>query len=87
MKIGIIGPGRMGSGLGRRWVGAGHEVMFSFSRDQEQLERLAGFEPVDAGPLKNARYIEPMGMLFLQLAYGQQMGTSIATKLLRPVSA
>lgn len=214
MKIGIIGPGRMGGGLGKAWAQAGHEVMFSFSRDPQRLEALAaevgarastgspaeaarfgdavmlavpwslvpeaiaaagpldevvliectnalaadmgslmighttsaseevarlargakvvkafnsvfaellhepprwsgidvpsvfyagndagakviaaaliedcGLEAVDAGPLRNARYIEPMGMLFIQLAYGQGLGPQIATKLLRKVSA
>jgi predicted dinucleotide-binding enzyme len=29
MRIGMIGSGKVGSALGRVWVGAGHEVMFS----------------------------------------------------------
>ena len=41
MKIGIIGPGNMGSGLGRLFARSGHEVMFSFSRDEERLRKLA----------------------------------------------
>lgn len=41
MKIGIIGAGRMGHALGRRWARAGHEVAVSFSRDQRKLERVA----------------------------------------------
>jgi len=32
MKIGVIGTGRMGASLGRRWAAAGHQVMFG-SRD------------------------------------------------------
>lgn len=214
MKIGIVGAGRMGSGLGRAWARAGHDVMFSLARDAQRLKRLAadvgprasagtpaesvrfgdavmlavpwalvpdavaamgpldgvtlvectnalapdmgslmighstsaseevaklvpganvvkafntvfaqllheppgafgpdvpcvfyagddadakttagvlieacGFEPVDAGPLCNARYIEPTGMLFIQLAYGQGLGPGIAAKLLRKASA
>lgn len=39
-------------------------------------------EPVDAGPLSCARYLEPLGMLLVQLAYTQQMG-QVAFKLLR----
>jgi 8-hydroxy-5-deazaflavin:NADPH oxidoreductase len=39
-------------------------------------------EPVDVGPLKNARYIEPAGMLLVQLAYVQQRG-QVAVKLLQ----
>lgn len=39
-------------------------------------------DPIDAGPLRNARYIEPAGMLLVQLAYAQQMGP-VAMKLLQ----
>lgn len=41
MKIGIIGAGNMGGGLGKLWARAGHEIMFSFSRDAAKLEDLA----------------------------------------------
>jgi predicted dinucleotide-binding enzyme len=37
-----------------------------------------GFEPVDAGPLKNARYLEPMGMLNIYFGYVAGLGTDIA---------
>ena len=37
-----------------------------------------GFEPVDAGPLKNARYLEPMGMLNIYFGYVGGLGTDIA---------
>lgn len=36
------------------------------------------FEPVDAGPLRNARYLEPLGMLNIYLGYMAKMGTDIA---------
>jgi len=42
-----------------------------------------GFDPVDAGPLQNARYLEPLAMLIIQLGFAQKMGTCIAFKLLR----
>ena len=42
-----------------------------------------GFDVVDAGPLSNARLIEPLAMLWIELAYKQGMGTDIAFKLLR----
>jgi len=48
-----------------------------------QLIRETGFEPVDAGPLRNARYLEPLAMLLIQLGYGQGMGTNIALNLIR----
>ena len=42
-----------------------------------------GFDVVDAGPLENARLLEPLAMLWIDLAYRQGMGTDIAFKLLR----
>jgi 8-hydroxy-5-deazaflavin:NADPH oxidoreductase len=41
MKIGVIGAGNMGAGLGKIWAKAGHEVIFSYSRDQNKLIELA----------------------------------------------
>jgi 8-hydroxy-5-deazaflavin:NADPH oxidoreductase len=43
MKVGIIGAGHIGGGIARQLAGAGvgHEVMLSFSRDPQSLERLA----------------------------------------------
>ena len=40
MKIGIIGTGRMASGLGKRWADAGHEVLFG-SRVPDRARTLA----------------------------------------------
>jgi NADPH-dependent F420 reductase len=37
-----------------------------------------GFEPLDVGPLSNARYLEPVGMLNIYLGYVAKMGTDIA---------
>jgi predicted dinucleotide-binding enzyme len=41
-----------------------------------------GFEPVDAGPLRVARYMEPAACLMIKLAYTQNIGPQIALKLL-----
>jgi predicted dinucleotide-binding enzyme len=49
MRVGILGSGLMGGTLGTLFARAGHEVVFSYSRSQKKLERLAR----DAGP--NAR--------------------------------
>jgi hypothetical protein len=38
---------------------------------------------VDAGPLSNARYTEPLGMLLVQLAYVEGMGARIGAALVR----
>lgn len=37
-----------------------------------------GFAPVDAGPLENARYLEPVAGLNIYFGYGAGKGTSIA---------
>jgi 8-hydroxy-5-deazaflavin:NADPH oxidoreductase len=42
-----------------------------------------GFDPVAAGPLRNARLLEPLGMLWINLALVQGLGRGIAFKLLR----
>jgi hypothetical protein len=41
-----------------------------------------GFEPLDCGPLSSARYLEPLGMLMIELAYKMERGTAIGLKLL-----
>lgn len=40
MNVGVIGTGRMGSGLGQRWAASGHRVMFG-SRTPDKAKRLA----------------------------------------------
>jgi 8-hydroxy-5-deazaflavin:NADPH oxidoreductase len=50
MRIGIIGAGRIGGGIARRFAGAGHEVMVSFSRDRASLDKAAG----EIGPAASA---------------------------------
>ncbi len=42
------------------------------------LIREVGFEPVDAGPLRIARYTEPFGLLIGELAYGGRGGPALA---------
>lgn len=56
-----------------------------FAGDSERAKQTAkalieslGFTPVDAGPLKNARYLEPLAALNIYLGYGAGLGTSIA---------
>lgn len=49
MRIGILGSGLMGGKLGTIFARAGHDVVFSYSRDEKKLAKLAR----DAG--KNAR--------------------------------
>lgn len=46
------------------------------------LLRETDVDPINAGPLKNSRYVEPAMMLLIQLAYAQQLG-QVGFKLLR----
>ena len=41
MRVGILGSGLMGGKLGTIFVRAGHDVVFSYAREREKLERLA----------------------------------------------
>ena len=43
-----------------------------------ELIRDAGFAPVDAGPLRIARYTEPFALLVAQLAYEGKGGPELA---------
>jgi len=43
-----------------------------------ELARSLGYEVVDAGGLKNARYLEPLAGLNIYLGYGAGLGTGIA---------
>ena len=47
------------------------------------LAEVLGFDPVDAGPLAQARLLEPLAMLWISLAYAYGHGADIAFKLLR----
>jgi 8-hydroxy-5-deazaflavin:NADPH oxidoreductase len=41
MNIAIVGPGKLGSGLGKLWTRKGHDVYLTFSRDPAKLEAVA----------------------------------------------
>jgi len=63
----------------------GKQVPVYYASDSEQAGQTAraliesiGFAPVNAGPLKNARYLEPLGGLNIYFGYGAQHGTGIA---------
>lgn len=47
-----------------------------------ELARQVGFDPIDAGPLKSARLLEPLAFLNIQLGYVHGMGTQIGFKLM-----
>ena len=48
-----------------------------------QMGRDLGFDPVDAGPLQNARWLETLGYFHIQLGYALKMGTEVEFKLIR----
>jgi predicted dinucleotide-binding enzyme len=48
-----------------------------------QLTKDIGFDPVDCGPLKAARYLEAMGIMIINLGYNYGMGTKIGYKLVK----
>lgn len=49
----------------------------------KQLSDDLGFETVDAGPLKMARLVEPVAMLWMNLAFGMNLGLYFGFKMVR----
>jgi predicted dinucleotide-binding enzyme len=74
MEIGKVGDQRLTAFVASDDQPAKQNVM--------ELARGIGFDPVDAGPLKNARLLEPLAYLNIQLGYVLGMGTQIGFKLL-----
>jgi hypothetical protein len=67
-------------GAGRRGVDMGPSAI-RYAQLNDRLAEL-GFDVVDAGPLINARWLEPLAMLWIKLSLAQGM-RPIAFKLLR----
>lgn len=70
--------------------GDGRKVSVFLASDSSQAKQTArtvaesmGFEIVDAGGLKNARYLEPLAGLNVYFGYGAGLGTSIAPTWVR----
>jgi predicted dinucleotide-binding enzyme len=68
----------------------GRKVTVFLASDSERAKQTArtlaesmGFEVVDAGGLKNARYLEPLAGLNIYFGYGAGLGTSIAPTWIR----
>lgn len=68
----------------------GKQVAVFCASDSERAKQTAralaesmGFETLDAGGLKNARYLEPLAGLNIYLGYGAGLGTSIAPTWIR----
>ena len=67
-----------------------HRPSLLFCGDDAQAKRVAtrlirdvGFEAVDAGPLRIARYLEPFTLAIAQLAYEGDAGPEIAYRIER----
>jgi 8-hydroxy-5-deazaflavin:NADPH oxidoreductase len=65
--------------------GGGRRATVFYAGDDEAAKQSVrtliesmGFEATDAGPLQNARYLEPMGMLNIWFGYIAKRGTGIA---------
>ncbi|WIT14211.1 NAD(P)-binding domain-containing protein [Paucibacter sediminis] len=70
--------------------GQGRKVEVFVASDSERAKLTAstiaqslGFAVVDAGGLKNARYLEPLAGLNIYLGYGAGLGTAIAPSWIR----
>jgi predicted dinucleotide-binding enzyme len=70
--------------------GNGQRVSVFVASDSERAKQTAramaesiGFAVVDAGGLKNARYLEPLAGLNIYLGYGAGLGTAIAPTWIR----
>lgn len=70
--------------------GNGRKVEVFVASDSERAKQTAraiaesiGFAVVDAGPLKNARYLEPLAGLNIYFGYGAGLGTGIAPVWIR----
>lgn len=69
---------------------AGQAATMFYCGDSEGAKEIAGslaadlgFEPVDVGPLSQARVLEPLAMLWISMAMRYGFGRDIAFKLLR----
>lgn len=69
MNIGIIGSGKMGSGLGRLWAAKEHSIFFSFSRDPKKLDQLAKSNP-NAKAGTPAEAVSSSDVILFSVGYG-----------------
>jgi predicted dinucleotide-binding enzyme len=68
----------------------GGKLMMAIAGDDADAKKIVmalasdlGFEPVDTGPLAMSRYLEPLAMLWINLAFAQGMGREFGFAILR----
>ncbi len=91
MRIGILGSGLMDGKLGTIFERAARRrPSLLYCGDDRHAKKIAarlirdvGFEPVDAGPLRVAKYLEPFSLAVAQLAYEGNEGPEIAYRIER----
>lgn len=75
-------------------IGSGNTKLTAFvaaddadaKKTAQELAGAIGFDAVDAGPLANARLLEPLGYLNIQLGYVLGHGTQVGFKFLESKS-
>jgi hypothetical protein len=79
------GRGKGKTGKRKRSAGSGKRPSLVYCGDNTKAKGVAvrliedvGFEPIDAGPLRIARYTEPFALLVAQLAYEGDRGPALA---------
>ena len=81
-KIGVIGSGNIGSTVGRLWIKAGHQVLFS-SRNPENLKQLVdSLGPLaQAGTVRDALTFGDAALLAVPYGAYPQIGKDYAQEL------
>ena len=80
----------IGSNIMERTAFGNERPVLFYCSDDAEAKKVAdhlateiGFDAMDAGPLAQARVLEPFALLWVSLAYAQGLGQDIAFKLLR----
>jgi hypothetical protein len=76
MRIAIIGPGKIGGGLGRLFARAGHDVIFTGSRHPEKLARAAELAGPNARTDRISDAVEEAGVVVMTVPFGRYADVS-----------
>lgn len=84
--IAILGAGNVGIALARALIARGESTAFgvpSPDKYRDAVAALVGFDAVDCGDLKVARYLEPFAMTWIHMAIRLGHGRRFAFARLR----